>query len=889
MVRQNPHQSSKSNTTPHAGQQERSKESVAELLATGLPPALISALPASVRSLYEVQKRVIPDVLRGENIVGLARTGEGKTFAYALPLIARLLQMPTPLPKGVAHIVVPSSQLAEQVHREIAPIAGALGIKTNFFLEERNGKGYPGSRNESSRESVHNIAIGTPRALLQAGYTRQFFLADASIVVFDEADYLLGKEMFPETEQFAAELKSFEERQTLLFSATLPIEVIGRISDIIPGGKVINTGIERPLDRIKHFIAPIFDSNRFDAALEIFTSQRISKGIFFCGEKEDCPELVFQLAKNRIKAAAIYETLDPLDRIRSVAALSEGRIQALVATPDMARGLDIFGLTHVINISVPQDVSEYTQLAGRTGRRGEAGTCVTLVPPEVRYEFETMMAVLKLKVDCLSLKASAPTLSTRRHRDEIAPQNIIDGLQKRIGYTFVNPGLILTSVNRNSRSCVPREIPPLVNLVGRKACNVARMTLKTLTDASSTPLPSGIELDRRGFSRREISKLIDYLGVSSLVPEDKRPGVGFTERVSNTEQAVYNMCGALLIDSGSLQETSSLLIEALGIREATEVGLKRIQARTLARSPEELDRLEQYQHALEYRFKSLSILNQAVGKSPSVSLGRSSNDSSSLFKELGSALLDLYVSNALRASYLGPQVGFVGGLSVSGVSERHAPSQIRNEAESILALDTVWSSSEFSPLDRAIIFATGRSVVDNPAAGKVVLQKLLGALYLDGGYDAAKSALDKLFPRLKDRAERATESLMTAFHPERLQECLTEAGDVRARRLDAQRRAIEGQKRALESKTTSKGRETNHETPQATAPSVDYEALLKDEVSTKGLGKLKVSTTRQENGNGFTTRVLLAKKEVASSSSSNRSESIQTACKFALGEIINHG
>jgi ATP-dependent RNA helicase RhlE len=852
-----------------------------ELNQIGISPRISRALPSNILALSEVQRLTIPRAIEGEDLVMLGRTGDGKTLAYGIPMFERLLKMPQPLPYGVGLIVVPSSHLASQVREALRGIADSTGILTQFYVEES------GTRNSSKRAGQFqvpgqfraHVAVGTPRALLQASRRGEFIPFDSAIVVLDEADLLLGDELCVATMSLLGELRPFEKRQTILATATLPNEVIAPVVEIAPGATVVNAGIERPVDRIEHLAVLSGERSPYSLVTFLIQNERIEKGIVFCLDARDCEKLSNGLNDRGIAAAPLYAKMSEKARFQSIQALRDGEITVLVSTVQEGRGLDVSGMTHVINFDVPLTISNYLQQSGRTGRAGQWGTCFTVIPGYIRREFDSMMAVLRISPKYISTEYQSKGQVLEFAPTPDSPERIVKVIEEHCDHSFLNPGLVLTAMDRNRRFADARETAVLLNIVGREVGTLIRHQIKIAAEFRGVPLASDLTMDAADFSRAEMSRLISALEVTTFVNADKAPSHLPGVRVPNAEQAIFNLLGAILIDSANTEKAIGVVGKALGVE-----GLLRIfdSIRPHIGDPSvkfDDEVLGSLQGALGYQFTHPNLISTCLAK-PQGKWNPNSNRVAP-FTALGNAVLQIFMVDAVRRSYVDGETGFIGSRESANLSPMDVPRFIRQRRDILVQLRGRWETPEFSALDFAFRPLLGDSPSSRPDVGNKMLARLIGAVFVDGGYPASQQCLERLLPDLKFNSDRAAEVLLAAFDPARLQECLTEAGEARTARLEAQERAKAGQ---LVGGARKRPQRT---TGQPTLPEVDFEALLRAAADERNLKQFKISTTWVKLGNSkiYTTAVLWEKREHSSHTDIERKSSIQTACRAALGVL----
>jgi ATP-dependent RNA helicase RhlE len=350
--------------------------------ALGLGPPL----PDTLRRLgFEkptpIQERAIPPVLAGRDVVGSAETGSGKTAAFVLPSIQRLLAGKN---EGGTRmlVLVPTRELAVQVHSVAAELAEGTGLGC---VSVYGGVGLEGQA-PALRSGV-DIVIATPGRLLDhAGraYTR---FRTLGILVLDEADRMLDMGFLPDLRRILALLP--RDRQTLLFSATMPRGIVELARDITRDPERIRIGSQRTTSApvgITHAIFPV-PAHRKTALLQVLLRREgMNSVLVFSRTKHGADRLSHELARAGFETGVLHSDRTQADRERDLAAFMDGYLKVLVATDVAARGLDVEGITHVINYDFPRSPEDYLHRVGRTARAEAKGDAFTLVSPEEEGE-----------------------------------------------------------------------------------------------------------------------------------------------------------------------------------------------------------------------------------------------------------------------------------------------------------------------------------------------------------------------------------------------------------------------------------------------------------------------------------------------------------------------
>ena len=320
-----------------------------------------------------IQAQAIPFVLEGRDVLGVAQTGTGKTAAFSLPMLQRLSTSKRAGPGQVrALVLTPTRELAHQVSESFATYGRHLQLSHAVI---HGGVG-ANPQITALRRGV-DILVATPGRtvdLMQQGHLK---LADVGFFVLDEADRMLDMGFIHAVKKIIAALP--EKRQTLLFSATLPTEVVGLIDRLLKDYKRVEvTPVSSTVERIAQKVLFVSPNDKQDLLYDLLSAPDVGRAIVFTRTKHGANRLSEQMSKRGLLTEAIHGNKSQTARMKALDAFKAGSLRALVATDIAARGIDVDGVTHVINFDLPNEPESYVHRIGRTARAGATGVAVSL-------------------------------------------------------------------------------------------------------------------------------------------------------------------------------------------------------------------------------------------------------------------------------------------------------------------------------------------------------------------------------------------------------------------------------------------------------------------------------------------------------------------------------
>jgi len=362
-----------------------SQQSFADL---GVSRAVAAALrERGVHTPFPIQELVIADVLAGRDVLAKSPTGSGKTLAFGVPLIDRIA---SDARRPAALVLAPTRELAGQIVEELRPLARARNLNVTAVY---GGVGFEKQTREAQRA---HILVATPGRLEDLLARRAFSLRDVRTLVLDEADRMLDMGFRPAVDRIVAQCPA--KRQTLFFSATLDGEA-GRTAKAYTRDAARHEHAppkQRRAD-IEHRFVAVERDDRLDALVGHLDDSEMA--LVFVRTKRGADRLVKRLSRAGVHAVAMHGDKSQRQREKALAAFEAGRVGTLVATDVAARGIDVEGISHVINFDPPADREGYVHRVGRTGRAGRTGVGVTFFGREHTRDLEKIADQLRLKAE----------------------------------------------------------------------------------------------------------------------------------------------------------------------------------------------------------------------------------------------------------------------------------------------------------------------------------------------------------------------------------------------------------------------------------------------------------------------------------------------------------
>jgi ATP-dependent RNA helicase RhlE len=373
--------------------------------ALGLSEPLTRALAAAKYvTPTPIQARAIPILLAGGDLLGVAQTGTGKTAAFALPILQRLAaDRRAPLPQTArALVLAPTRELAIQIAEAARGYGRHLGLRQAIVF------GGVGQRPqvEALRRGV-DLLIATPGRLLDLMHQKHVRLAATTTLVLDEADRMLDMGFIRDVRKIIAALP--RERQSLLFSATMPDEVARLAQEILRAPQRIDIAPEvRVAERIEQKVYAVAAGDKPGLLLKLLAEPAFRRVVVFTRTKHGAKRLALRLEKNGIDADSIHGDKSQGARQRALDAFRGGRIRVLVATDVAARGIDVDGVSHVVNFEIPNVPESYTHRIGRTARAGAAGVAISFCDPSERAYLRDIERLTRQNLALLQFGAGRP-------------------------------------------------------------------------------------------------------------------------------------------------------------------------------------------------------------------------------------------------------------------------------------------------------------------------------------------------------------------------------------------------------------------------------------------------------------------------------------------------
>ncbi len=327
-----------------------------------------------------IQTKAIPLLLEGRDLIGIAQTGTGKTAAFVLPLLSRLADAnERAAPRSCrALILAPTRELAAQIDDSIRDYAKFM--KLSHCVVVGGVKPRPQIK---KLEGGVDILVATPGRLLDHVSTGALRLDGVKTVILDEADQMMDLGFMPAIRQIMSKLR--KARQTMLFSATMPAQIRKLASDFLNNPAEVSVAPQsKPIERIQQSVLLMEAGAKRNALRDILKAPEVKLAIVFTRTKRGADRVVQNLEKDGLKAAAIHGNKSQNQREKTLANFKDGSVNILVATDIAARGIDVDGITHVVNYEMPTVAEVYVHRIGRTARAGTDGIAIALVEPDER-------------------------------------------------------------------------------------------------------------------------------------------------------------------------------------------------------------------------------------------------------------------------------------------------------------------------------------------------------------------------------------------------------------------------------------------------------------------------------------------------------------------------
>ena len=320
-----------------------------------------------------IQQKAIPPVLAGRDLLGLAQTGTGKTAVFVLPILQRL--MAGPRKKVRALIVAPTRELAEQIHAYIGKMAGQTGLASAVV--------YGGVGKQGQIYKIRNgaeIIVACPGRLLDHLDAGAFNLGKLEMLVLDEADHMFDKGFLPDIRRILKYVP--KQRQTLIFSATMPDEIRHLAENILQSPVTVQINHDLPLPTISHVLFQVEQQGKTALLKQIIEQTEMVSTLVFTRTKHKAKNLALQLEKLGCSVTSLQGNLSQQKRQQALDGFKSGKFKIMVATDIAARGIDVSRISHVVNYDMPDTAETYTHRTGRTGRATRSGEAFTFAGRE---------------------------------------------------------------------------------------------------------------------------------------------------------------------------------------------------------------------------------------------------------------------------------------------------------------------------------------------------------------------------------------------------------------------------------------------------------------------------------------------------------------------------
>jgi len=357
-------------------------------------PILRGITAAGYTDPTPVQLRAIPVVLGGGDLIASAQTGTGKTAAFALPILSRLGKHGRPR----VLVLEPTRELAAQVETAFRDFARFTDLRTVAVF---GGVGY-GRQRTDIRQGV-DVIVATPGRLMDYLKDGSLNLRDISILVLDEVDRMLDMGFLPVVRDIVGRCP--RERQTLFFSATVPPEIQAIASFALRNPTRIEIGINRSVTKsVNHALYPVSTAQKYDLLAALLAREEFDSVLVFSRTKHGADRIARKLKTANHSVAVLHANRSQNQRIEALAGFKSGKYEIMVATDIAARGIDVAGVTHVINYDVPENPEDYVHRIGRTGRAQAVGDACTLVTPDNAEDIRAIQRFIGQKIPELRLE-----------------------------------------------------------------------------------------------------------------------------------------------------------------------------------------------------------------------------------------------------------------------------------------------------------------------------------------------------------------------------------------------------------------------------------------------------------------------------------------------------
>lgn len=363
-----------------------------------------------------IQTKTIPIVLEGHDVIGQAQTGTGKTAAFGIPIMERIVESR----QVQALVLTPTRELAIQVSEELAKIGKFRKVKT---LPIYGGQSI--DRQIKALQFGVQVVIGTPGRLLDHIRRKTIKLDTVKMLILDEADEMLDMGFIDDIESILQNIPA-EGRQTLLFSATMPMQIMSLAKRYMHDPVTITISKEQ-------LTVPLIDQfyyetrEKLDGLCRVMDVENTGRSIIFCRTKRGVDDLVISLQGRGYMADGLHGDLSQAQRDRVMKKFRDGKLEILVATDVAARGIDIEDITHVINYDIPQDHESYVHRIGRTGRAGRKGVAITFIAPR---EYRQLKLIEKLAKTRIVRKALPSTEDVLDRQKELIKNRLIQTIEQ---------------------------------------------------------------------------------------------------------------------------------------------------------------------------------------------------------------------------------------------------------------------------------------------------------------------------------------------------------------------------------------------------------------------------------------------------------------------------